>query len=410
MVLQEWARLVQGHGEDLAVILSTEQGKPLHEARAEINQTARYLEWFSAETQRICGENVVGARRHQRIQVLRQPLGVCGAITAWTFPSSMVARRVGAALAAGCTVVHHPDPQTPFSALALCMLAECAGLPRGVFSVLTGHANPLRRILASNPAIRKLSFTGSTEEGKALMATSASTVKKVSLELGANCPFIVFSDANLKLAVDGAISARFRHSGQAAMCASRFYVHDDVYEQFISMLSPRVESLRVGDGFSEGSQVGPLINDSVVANLEDLVDEAVAHGAKVTAGGSRVMPGSRFFRPTVLSDVQSHMRICGDEVLGPVASVLRFRSEEDVVEQANSTQTGLAGYFYTADIGRTFRVMEALECGVVGVNDSLVFNEAAPFGGVKQSGFGREGASSGIDEYLETKYVCFGNL
>jgi succinate-semialdehyde dehydrogenase/glutarate-semialdehyde dehydrogenase len=409
-VLREWARLVEQHRDDLAIILTSEQGKPLHEARSEIRQAANYLDWFAEEARRIYGDNIPAPRRNQRIRVLRQPVGVCGAITSWAFPSSMVARRVGAALAAGCTVIHQPDPQTPFSALALCVLGENAGLPRGVLSVLTGESEPIRDTLLAHSDVRKVSFTGSIDEGKRLMACCAATVKKVSLELGANCPFIVFADADIDLAVKGALDARFRHTGQAAMCANRFFVHEDVYQTFVAKLVSKVASLKVGDGMDEGAQIGPLISEAAVTKLERLVAEAVSLGAQVAAGGSRVAPGSRFFRPTVLTGVEPSMAVCGDEVLGPLASVIRFRDEDDVITLANDTRTGLAAYFYSADISRAFRVMEALECGVVGVNDSLVFNEVAPFGGIKESGMGREGASSGVDEYLEAKYVCFGNL
>jgi succinate-semialdehyde dehydrogenase/glutarate-semialdehyde dehydrogenase len=410
LVLRQWARMVESHRDDLATLLCSEQGKPLHEARAEITQAANYLDWFSEEARRIYGDNIPAPRRNQRIRVLRQPIGVCAAMTSWTFPSSMVARRIGAALAAGCTVVHHPDPETPFSALALCVLGESAGLPRGVLSVLTGEAEPIRSALAANGSVRKVSFTGSIDEGKRLMALCSTTVKKISLELGANCPFIVFDDADLDLAVKGAVDARFRHSGQAAMCANRFLVHADVYESFVTRLVAKVSALTVGDGMVEGTQIGPLINGAAVTRLESVVDEAVRAGATVAVGGSRVTVGSNFFRPTVLTSVRPEMSVCGDEILGPVASVLQFEDEDEVIALANSTRTGLAAYFYSSSISRAFKVMEALECGVVGVNDSLVFNEAAPFGGIKESGIGREGAHSGVDEYLEPKYVCFGNL
>ncbi|HXZ09964.1 MAG TPA: NAD-dependent succinate-semialdehyde dehydrogenase [Paraburkholderia sp.] len=410
LVLKEWARLVESHRDDLAVILCSEQGKPLHEARSEITQAANYLDWFAEEARRIYGDNIPAPRRNQRIRVLHQPIGVCGAITSWTFPSSMVARRVGAALAAGCTVILHPDPKTPFSALALCVLGESAGLPRGVLSVLTGEGEEIKTTMLSNPHVRKLSFTGSLDEGKRLMALCAATFKKVSLELGANCPFIVFDDADIDLAVTGAINARFRHTGQAAMCANRFFVHEDVYEAFVALLVSKIAVMNVSDGMAENAQIGPLINDAAVRHLEELVDEAVRGGATIATGGTRQPPGSNFFKPTVLTGVEPHMRICGDEILGPIASVLKFRDEEDVVSLANDTRTGLAAYFYTTDISRAFRVMEALECGVVGVNDSLVFNEVAPFGGIKESGMGREGAHSGVEEFLEAKYVCFGNV
>jgi succinate-semialdehyde dehydrogenase/glutarate-semialdehyde dehydrogenase len=409
-VLRDWARLVQEHREDLAIILCSEQGKPLHEARAEIAQAANYLDWFGEESRRIYGDNIPAPRRSQRIRVLHQPVGVCGTITSWTFPSSMVARRVGAALAAGCTVIHYPDPKTPFSALALCALGETAGLPRGVLSVLTGEdASLIKSAMTSSVHLRKISFTGAIDDGKKLMAQCSSTVKKLSLELGANCPFVVFADADIDLAVKGALDARFRHSGQAAMCANRFFVHESVYEQFVSALASRVSALKVGNGMSEGVQVGPLICDAAVAHLEELVAEAVRLGATIATGGGRSL-SRNFYQPTVLRDVKPHMKVCGDEILGPIASVLQFKDEDDVISLANNTSTGLAAYFYTSDISRAFRVMEALECGVVGINDSLVFNEVAPFGGIKESGMGREGAHSGIEEYLEAKYVCFGNV
>jgi succinate-semialdehyde dehydrogenase / glutarate-semialdehyde dehydrogenase len=292
----------------------------------------------------------------------------------------------------------------------LCVLAENAGMPRGVLSVLTGESEAIRTAIVADDTVRKVSFTGSIDEGKRLMSLCSSTVKKVALELGANCPFIVFADADIELAVKGALDARFRHSGQAAMCANRFFVHEDVYERFVSRLVSKVATMNVSDGFAEGAQIGPLISDHAVTRIERLVDEAVRAGARIATGGSRVTPGANFFKPTVLTHVEPHMSVCGDEVLGPIASVLQFRDEDDVIALANDTRTGLAAYFYTADISRAFRVMEALECGVVGVNDSLVFNEVAPFGGIKESGMGREGAHSGIEEYLEAKYVCFGNL
>ncbi|OUL77853.1 NAD-dependent succinate-semialdehyde dehydrogenase [Paraburkholderia hospita] len=410
LVLREWASMVESHRDDLAIILCSEQGKPLHEARAEITQAANYIEWFSEEARRIYGDNIPAPRRTQRIQVLRQPIGVCAAMTAWTFPSSMMARRVGAALAAGCTVLHHPDPQTPFSALALCVLGESAGLPRGVLSVLTGEGESIRSALVSNAGIRKVSFTGSINEGKRLMSLCSATVKKVSLELGANCPLIVFDDADIDLAVKGAIDARFRHSGQAAMCANRFLVHTDVYENFVTRLVAKVSALTLNDGMVEGAQIGPLISNEAVRRLESAVDESVQAGATVATGGSRLTVGSNFFRPTVLTGVRPEMSVCGDEILGPVASVMQFKNEDEAIALANNTRTGLAAYFYTTNINRAFRVMEALECGVVGINESLVFNEVAPFGGIKESGIGREGAYSGVEEYLESKYVCFGHL
>lgn len=409
-VLREWAQLVKTHRDDLAIILSSEQGKPIHEARAEIAQAANYIEWFSEESRRIYGDNMPAARRSQRVHVIKQPVGVCAAITSWTFPSSMVARKIGAALAAGCTVVLKPSSQAPFSALALCVLAENAGLPRGVFSVLTGDDDTLVQALVDSPQVRKVSFTGSIETGKKLMARCADTVKKVSLELGASSPFIVFDDADLDLAVSGAVAARFRHTGQAAMCANRFLIHDRVHDEFVRRLAGKVKALKVGDGMRDDSQVGPLIDGAALARIEAMVAQAVSAGAKVVAGGQRHPAGPNFYQPTVLTDVDPSMDICGDEILGPVASVMRFSDEAEALRLANQARTGLAAYFYTSDLNRSFRVVEALECGVVGVNETLVFNEVAPFGGVKESGMGREGSHYGVDEYLDTKYVCIGNV
>jgi succinate-semialdehyde dehydrogenase/glutarate-semialdehyde dehydrogenase len=409
-VMREWAQLVNTHREDLSVILSAEQGKPIHEARAEIAQAANYLEWFSEEARRAYGDNIPAPRRSQRIHVIRQPIGVCAAITSWTFPSSMVARRIGAALAAGCTVVLKPSSKTPFSALALCVLAENAGLPRGVLSVLTGDDETITRTMLDSPIVKKVSFTGAIDAGKKLMAQCAGTVKKVSLELGANSPFIVFDDADLDLAVKGALAARFRHTGQAAMCANRFFVHEKRYGEFVRGLVEKVRALKTGNGMLDDTQVGPLIDGAAVARIESLVAQAVEAGAQVAIGGKRHSAGPNFFQPTVLTHVDPGMAICGDEILGPVASVLRFRDEDEALALANQTRTGLAAYFYTADLNRSFRVMEALECGVVGVNESLVFNEVAPFGGIKESGIGKEGSHYGVEEYLETKYVCFGNM
>jgi succinate-semialdehyde dehydrogenase/glutarate-semialdehyde dehydrogenase len=409
-VMREWAQLVNMHREDLSVILSAEQGKPLHEARAEISQAALHLEWFSEEARRAYGDNIPAPRRSQRISVIRQPIGVCAAITSWAFPSSMVARRIGAALAAGCTVVLKPSSLTPFSALALCVLAENAGLPRGVLSVLTGDDETIVQTMLDSPVVRKVSFTGAIEDGKKLMAQCAKTVKKVSLELGANSPLIVFEDADLELAAKGALAARFRHTGQAAMCANRFLVHEKVHDEFVRLLVDKVKQLKTGDAMSDDTQIGPLITSAAVVHMETLVAQAVGAGAKVAVGGKRHAAGPNFFQPTVLTDVAPWMDVCGDEILGPVASVLRFSNEDEALLLANETRTGLAAYFYTADLKRSFRVLEALECGVVGVNESVVFSEVAPFGGIKESGIGREGSHYGVEEYLETKYVCFGNL
>jgi succinate-semialdehyde dehydrogenase/glutarate-semialdehyde dehydrogenase len=409
-VFREWAQLVNTHREDLSVILSSEQGKPLSEARAEIAQAANYLEWFGEETRRTYGDNAPAARRNQRIQVIKQPMGVCAAITSWTFPSSMVARKIGAALAAGCTVVLKPSSKTPFSAIALGVLAENAGLPRGVLSVLTGDDEMISSAMLDSPVIRKVSFTGESSEGKRIMARCAETVKKVSLELAGNAPFILFEDGDLDLAVKGAVAARFRHTGQAAMCANRFLVHEATHDEFVDRLVAKVKTLQVGNGMHEHTQIGPLIDSAAVTRIEALVSQATVTGAKLAIGGKRHPAGANFLQPTVLTDVHTDMAICGDEILGPVANVFRFRDEADAIRLANQTRTGLAAYFYTADLNRSIRVMEALECGVVGVNESLIFSEVAPFGGTKESGIGKDGSRYGVEEYLETKYVCFGNL
>lgn len=409
-VIREWARLVNTHQEDLSVILSIEQGKPLSEARAEIAQAANYLEWFSEEARRAYGDHTPAPRRNQRIQVIRQPIGVCAAITSWAFPSSMVARKIGPALAAGCTVVLKPSSKTPFSAIALAVLAENAGLPRGVLSVLTGDDEMIISTMLDNPIVRKVSFTGASNEGKRVMARCAETVKNVSLELGANSPFILFDDGDLDLAVRGAVAARFRHTGQAAMCANRFLIHETRHDEFVRRLVEKVRTLTTGNGMDERTQVGPLIDSAALAHIDALVSQATEAGAKAAIGGKRHSAGPNFFQPTVLTDVRPDMAICGDEVLGPVANVIRFSDEAEALRIANRTRTGLAAYFYTTDLNRSFRVMEALECGVVGVNESLIFSEVAPFGGIKESGIGREGSRYGVDEYLETKYACFGNL
>ncbi len=407
-ILRRWHDLMLEHQEDLARILTAEQGKPLAEARGEIAYAAGFLQWYAEEARRIYGDVIPSPWLDRRILTLRQPIGVCAAITPWNFPSAMLTRKAGAAIAAGCTVVAKPASATPFSALALAVLAEAAGLPPGVLNIVTGPADEIGAELTANPLVRMLSFTGSTETGKRLMAACAGTVKKVALELGGNAPFIVFDDADLDLAVEGALASKYRNTGQTCVCANRLLIQDGVYEAFAERLAARVAALKVGDGMQEGVQQGPLINAEALAKVEAHIADAVSQGARVLTGGQRHPLGGTFFQPTVLADVTPQMRVCREETFGPVAPLLRFHTEEEAIQLANASEAGLAAYFYARDLGRVWRVAEALEYGMVGVNAGVISTEVAPFGGVKQSGLGREGGRPGIDEYLETKYVCLG--
>ena len=407
-LLRRWHDLMLENREDLARILTSEQGKPLTEAQSEIEYAASFLEWYAEEAKRIQGEVIPSPWAGRRILTLRQPVGVCAAITPWNFPSAMLTRKAGAAIAAGCTVVAKPASATPFSALAQAALAEAAGLPPGVFNVLTGPAGQIGAELTANPLVRMLSFTGSTETGKRLMAACAGTVKKVALELGGNAPFIVFDDADLEQAVEGALASKYRNTGQTCVCANRLLIQDGVYEEFAERLAARVAELRVGDGMEAGVQQGPLISAEAVAKVEAHIADAVSRGARVLTGGQRHALGRTFFQPTVLADVTPDMRVCREETFGPVAPLLHFRTEEEAIRLANATESGLAAYFYARDLGRVWRVAEALEYGMVGVNAGVISTAVAPFGGVKQSGLGREGGREGIAEYLETKYVCLG--
>lgn len=409
-ILRRWGDLMLAHREDLARIMTAEQGKPLAEARGEIAYAASFLEWFAEEGKRVYGETIPAPADGQRIVVLKEAIGVCAAITPWNFPAAMITRKAGPSLAAGCTMVLKPASQTPLSALALAALAERAGVPPGVFSVVTGAASQIGAELCANPLVRKLSFTGSTEIGRQLMAQTAGTVKKVSMELGGNAPFIVFEDADLDRAVEGAIASKFRNAGQTCVCTNRIYVHGSVYAEFSKRLTMAVQRLRIGDGSAEGVHVGPLIDENAVRKVEEHIEDAIRHGATVLTGGRRHRLGGTFFEPTVLGGATNEMAVAGEETFGPVAPLFRFDSEQEVLAHANNTEFGLASYFYTRDLGRAWRVAEALEHGMVGVNTGLISNEVAPFGGIKQSGVGREGSRHGIDEYLTIKYVNFAGL
>jgi succinate-semialdehyde dehydrogenase/glutarate-semialdehyde dehydrogenase len=408
-VLRHWFDLILANADDLALLMTREQGKPLAEAKGEIIYGASFVEWFAEEAKRIYGDVIPSPAADRRLVVLKQPIGVCAAITPWNFPIAMITRKVAPALAAGCTVVIKPAEQTPLSALALAELAHRAGFPPGVFNVITGSATAAPIIgteLTSNPVVRKLSFTGSTEVGRLLMAQCAPTVKKVSLELGGNAPFIVFDDADLDAAVEGAMASKYRNAGQTCVCANRLLVQDGIYDAFAERLAAKVGELKVGAGVEQGVTQGPLIDEAALIKVEALVADAVAKGARVLAGGGRHGRGGTFYQPTVLANVSTDMRCAREEIFGPVAPLFRFKNEAEAIALANATEYGLAGYFYARDLGRVWRVAEALEYGIVGVNTGIISNEVAPFGGVKQSGIGREGSRYGIEDYLEIKYIC----
>ncbi len=404
-LLARWHALILEHQDDLARIMTAEQGKPLAEARGEIGYAASFIQWFAEEARRVYGETIPAPVASQRIVVVKEPVGVCAAITPWNFPAAMITRKAGPALAAGCTMVVKPASQTPLTALALAALAERAGIPAGVLSVVTGAAGDVGTELATHPLVRKLSFTGSTEVGRHLMQQTASTVKKVSMELGGNAPFIVFEDADLDAAVEGALVSKFRNAGQTCVCANRLYVQDGVYDAFARKLADAVGALKVGPGDEEGVRIGPLIDEAAVRKVEEHLSDAVAQGARVIAGGRRHALGRSFFEPTVVVGVTQAMRVAREETFGPMAPLFRFRTEDEVVAMANDTEFGLASYFYARDLGRVWRVAERLEYGMVGVNTGLISNEVAPFGGVKQSGLGREGSHHGIEDYLVIKYI-----
>jgi len=408
--LRRWYDLMVEHQEDLARLMTIEQGKPLGESRGEVMYAASFLEWFGEEAKRVYGDTIPGHQADKRIVVIKQPIGVVACITPWNFPLAMITRKAGPAIASGCTVVLKPASQTPFSAMALAELSERAGIPAGVFNVVTGAATDIGGELTASPTVRKLSFTGSTAVGKLLMQQSAATVKKVSLELGGNAPFIVFDDADLDAAVAGAMASKYRNTGQTCVCVNRIYVQDAVYDTFAAKLADAVRELKPGNGLAPDTTQGPLIDDNAVAKVEEHIADATANGARVIVGGHRHALGGRFFEPTVLSGVTSSMLVAREETFGPVAPLFRFRTDDEAIAAANSTEFGLAAYFYARDVGRVWRVAEALESGMVGINTGLISTEVAPFGGVKESGLGREGSKYGIEEFLEVKYLCLGGI
>ncbi|NUO85450.1 MAG: NADP-dependent succinate-semialdehyde dehydrogenase [Cupriavidus sp.] len=409
-LLRKWFELIMANQEDLARIMTAEQGKPIAEARGEIAYAASFIEWFAEEGKRVYGDTIPAPVSNQRIVVTKEPVGVCAAITPWNFPAAMITRKAGPALAVGCTMVVKPASQTPLTALALVALAERAGIPAGVLSVVTGSASAIGGEMSRNALVRKLTFTGSTEVGRVLMAQTAATIKKVSMELGGNAPFIVFDDADLDAAVEGAIVSKYRNAGQTCVCANRIYVQSGVYEAFAQKLVAAVAALKVGNGMDDGVRIGPLIDDKAVAKVEEHIADALGKGARLLQGGQRHALGHSFFQPTVLADVAPGMLVAREETFGPLAPLFRFDTEDDVVAMANDTEFGLASYFYARDLGRVWRVSERLEYGMVGVNTGLISNEVAPFGGVKQSGVGREGSHYGIDDYLVIKYTCMAGI
>ena len=409
-VLRKWYDLMIENKDDLGRILTLEQGKPLAEATGEIVYGASFVEWFAEEGRRIYGDLIPGHQPDKRIMVMKQPIGVVAAITPWNFPNAMITRKAGPAFAAGCAMVLKPASQTPFSAIAIAVLAERAGLPKGLFSVITGSAAAIGGEMTSNPVVRKLTFTGSTEIGTELYRQSAPTIKKLGLELGGNAPFIVFDDADLDAAVEGALIAKYRNNGQTCVCANRIYVQDGVYDAFAEKLAAAVAKLKTGNGFDEGVILGPLIDKAALAKVEEHIEDAVKKGARILQGGKKHALGGTFFEATILADVTKDMAVAREETFGPLAPLFRFKDEDDVIEQANDTEFGLASYFYAKDLARVFRVAEALEYGMVGVNTGLISTAEAPFGGVKLSGLGREGSKYGIEEFTEIKYVCLGGI
>ncbi len=406
--LRRWFDLLMENQDDLGRLMTMEQGKPLAESKGEIAYAASFIEWFAEEGKRVYGDTIPGHQADKRILVMKQPIGVTAAITPWNFPAAMITRKAGPALAAGCTMVIKPASQTPFSALALMVLAERAGIPKGVVSVVTGSAGEVGGELTGNPLVRKLSFTGSTEIGRQLMQECAKDIKKVSLELGGNAPFIVFDDADLDAAVEGALASKYRNAGQTCVCANRLYVQEGVYDAFAEKLKAAVAKLKIGNGLEDGITTGPLIDEKAVAKVKEHIDDAVSKGATVLSGGKAL--GGNFFEPTILLNVPKTAAVAKEETFGPLAPLFRFKDEADVIAQSNDTEFGLASYFYARDLGRVFRVAEALEYGIVGVNTGIISTEVAPFGGIKASGLGREGSKYGIEDYLEIKYVCLGGI
>ncbi|MDN2717527.1 MULTISPECIES: NADP-dependent succinate-semialdehyde dehydrogenase [unclassified Janthinobacterium] len=409
-VLRRWHDLILENADDLALIMTTEQGKPLPEAKGEVQFGASFIEWFAEEGKRVAGDTLQSPWPDRRLVITKEPIGVCAAITPWNFPAAMITRKVGPALAAGCPMVLKPAEATPFSALALAVLAERAGVPAGVFSIVTGAPKDIGGEMTSNPIVRKLTFTGSTQVGRLLAEQCAPTIKKLSLELGGNAPFIVFDDADLDAAVEGAIASKYRNAGQTCVCANRLYVQDSVYDAFADKLVAAVAKLKVGNGIEAGVTQGPLIDAKAVAKVEEHVADALGKGGRLLAGGKRHALGNGFFEPTIIADVTNDMRVATEETFGPLAPLFRFKKDDEVIALANNTEFGLAAYFYSRDIGRIWRVAEGLETGMVGVNTGLISNEIAPFGGVKQSGLGREGSTYGIEDYLVIKYICMGGI
>ncbi len=409
-ILRKWFELMMANQDDLGLLMTTEQGKPLAEAKGEIAYAASFIEWFSEEAKRVYGDVIPQHQADKRLVVIKQPVGVCALITPWNFPAAMITRKAAPALAAGCTVVIKPATQTPYSAFALAELAERAGVPKGVINIVTGSAKEIGGELTGSATVRKLSFTGSTEVGAMLMRQSADTIKKISLELGGNAPFLVFDDADLDAAVEGAMISKYRNNGQTCVCANRILVQDGVYDAFAAKLAEKVKGLKVGRGTDAGVTTGPLIDENAVAKVEEHIKDALDKGAKVLVGGKKHSLGGLFFEPTVLTGVNTSMKVTREETFGPVAPLFRFKTEDEAIKMANDTEFGLASYFYARDIGRIWRVAEGIESGMVGINTGLISNEVAPFGGVKQSGIGREGSKYGIDEFLEVKYLCIGGI
>jgi succinate-semialdehyde dehydrogenase/glutarate-semialdehyde dehydrogenase len=410
VILRKWFDLMMASQDDLAQLLTAEQGKPLAEARGEIAYGASFIEWFAEEGKRAYGDTIPSPWTDKRILVIKQPIGVAALITPWNFPNAMITRKAGPALAAGCTVVLKPAGKTPYSALAMAELGERAGIPKGVFNVITGNSRAIGGELCANPTVRKLSFTGSTETGRTLMKQCADTIKKLSLELGGNAPFIVFDDAELDAAVEGSIASKYRNAGQTCVCANRIYVQDSVYDAFAAKLAEKVKGFKVGPGTEPGVVIGPLIDQQGLEKVEKHVADALGKGARVIVGGKRHERGGLFFQPTVLANVTPDMLVSHEETFGPVAPLIRFKTEEEVIRLANDTEFGLSGYFYSRDVGRIFRVAEEMETGIVGANVGIISTEVAPFGGVKQSGLGREGSKYGLEEFLEVKYILLGGL
>ena len=409
-ILRRWFDACMQHQDDLALILTSEQGKPLMEAKGEIAYGSSFIEWFAEEGKRVYGDIIPAPSPTQRIVVTKEPVGVVAAITPWNFPNAMITRKAAAAMAAGCTVVVKPASSTPYSALALAELGQRAGIPKGVLNVVTGSARVVGGELTTNPIVRKLSFTGSTAVGKTLLAQCAATVKKVSMELGGNAPFIIFDDADLDRAVEGVMASKFRNAGQTCVCANRIFVHEDVYDTFTQRLANAVSAMKIGGGLEPGVTIGPLIDDAAVEKVEQHIADATAKGASVYLGGKRHANGGTFFEPTILIDVSADSMLMNEETFGPVAPLIPFRSDAEVIARANDTEFGLACYFYSRDVGRVWRVAEALEYGIVGINEGIISTEVAPFGGVKESGIGREGSKYGIDDYVEAKYMCIGGV